>query len=123
MMKRIMSIIICSLLLVTAAQAQEKNKKDTFEVKGNCGMCKARIEKASVQLKGVKYASWNVDSKELSVIYNESKCSISDIKEAISKVGHDTDEFTADNEVYEKLPDCCKYRDPNSIHMDHSMKH
>ncbi|USD24812.1 heavy-metal-associated domain-containing protein [Flagellimonas marinaquae] len=122
-MKRLLSIFVFLLISAGALHAQDKNKKDNFEVKGNCGMCKARIEKASIKLKGVKYASWDVESKELSVIYNEAKCSLSNIKEAISKVGHDTDEFTADDKVYEKLPACCKYRDPNSMLMDHSMKY
>ena len=27
--------------------------------------------------------------------------------------------FQAADSVYEKLPDCCKYRDPASMHMDH----
>ncbi|MBS9462213.1 metal transporter [Flagellimonas sp. 389] len=103
--------------------AQKKNKKVDFEVKGNCGMCKERIEETAIKLKGVKYASWDIPSKKLTLIINENKCTPLDVKRAIANVGHDTDKATAKAEVYDKLPPCCKYRDPNSLLMDHGGKH
>ena len=54
-------IWIASILLVSVQlNAQDKNKKVSFEVKGNCGMCKARIEKAALKVKGVKYVLMHV---------------------------------------------------------------
>ena len=44
-MKKI--ILIFTLVLTTAAFAQNKNAKASIEVDGVCGMCKERIEKAS----------------------------------------------------------------------------
>ncbi|SHJ92694.1 Copper chaperone CopZ [Arenibacter nanhaiticus] len=121
---KIKAIIITLLLLIGVnLNAQDKNKKTNFHVKGNCEMCKSRIEKASLKLKGVKYVSWNIKTKELSLIMDENKCKVLDIKKAISAVGHDTDETEAEVKIYESLPECCKYRDPNSIYMDHGKSH
>ncbi|WP_112379148.1 heavy-metal-associated domain-containing protein [Flagellimonas maritima] len=116
-------MLILFLTISIQISAQQKNKKVTFEVKGNCGMCKERIEETAIKLKGVKYASWDIPTKQLSLIINENKCNPLDIKKAIAEVGHDTDMAEAEAAVYDKLPECCKYRDPNTIHMDHSKKH
>jgi len=84
-------------------------KKASFTVAGNCGMCKKRIEKATSGLEGVVEAAWSAETKKMVVKYNAGKVSVSDIKKKIASVGHDTDEFKASNEVYDKLPGCCLY--------------
>lgn len=111
-----------ALLVMSLGHSQDKNKSVSFEVKGNCGMCKSRIEKAAIKIKGVKYAAWSADTKEFQAIIDERKCEIDDIKKRIAEVGHDSEGFTAPEEVYNELPECCKYRDPNSMHMDHNME-
>ena len=111
-----------ALLVISLGNAQDKNKSVSFEVKGNCGMCKSRIEKAAIKLKGVKYATWSPDTKAFEAIIDERKCSVDVIKKRIAEVGHDSEGFTAPEDVYENLPDCCKYRDPASVHMDHGNK-
>ncbi|MEQ8218005.1 MAG: heavy metal-associated domain-containing protein [Arenibacter sp.] len=117
-------LIICLLLINTSVQgySQDKNKKVSFEVKGNCAMCKARIEKASLKVKGVKYVNWDIASKQLTLILDENKCAPLDVKKAIARVGHDTDSAKADDSTYNDLPPCCKFRDPASIHLDHGTK-
>ena len=101
------------LLFVTlSAQAQDsknKNAKYTIEVNGNCEMCKKRIEKAAFSVKGVKSADWHIDDHMLHLILNEEKASVSDVKKAIAKVGHDADEVKATDEDYSKLHGCCIY--------------
>ena len=72
-------------------------------------MCKKRIEKAAFSVAGVKSAIWDVDSHQLSLILNEEKASLLDVKKAVAKVGHDTDEVKATNEDYDKLHGCCLY--------------
>ena len=117
-MGRLIGVVFLGLLSLSV-QAQDKNKKATFEVKGNCGMCEARIEKAAINVTGVKYAAWDVSEKMLTLILNEKKCSPQQVMQAVALVGHDTDLFKAEDSVYEKLPACCKYRDSESVHMDH----
>ena len=70
--------------------AQNKNAKASFEVDGVCMMCKNRIEKASLQTKGVKSAVWNVESHELRLIFDENKTDLTTIQKNIAAVGHDT---------------------------------
>ena len=75
-------------------------------------MCKDRIQKATLSLKGVKYVSWSPQSKIFSIIYNATKVSIDDVKKTIAKAGHDNGSYIATDEVYNDLHSCCKYRDP-----------
>lgn len=95
-----------------SAQAQDKKNKNlkyTTEVNGNCEQCKKRIEKAAYGVPGIKTASWDVSSHQLTVILNEEKSSTADLNKAIAKAGHDTKEAKATNEAYENLHSCCKY--------------
>ncbi len=112
-MKRliIVLVIIFSCLLSAEAQKTSKTSKVKFEVDGVCVMCKERIEKAVILTKGVKYAVWDVNTKELYCIYNNKKTSTLKIKEALAAVGHDTKEVKATDEVYAQLDTCCLYRD------------
>jgi len=100
--------------------AQEKNKKMTMEVDGKCDMCKMRIEKAALGVKGVKYALWDIPSHQLSLIIDERKTDPMKIKTALVEVGHDTKELKATDEAYASVHPCCKYREDNS---DDSGKH
>ena len=84
-------------------------KKVSFTVAGNCGMCKKRIEKATSGLEGIVEAVWSTETKKMVVKYNANKVSVSDIKKKIAAVGHDTDEFKASKDMYDKLPGCCLY--------------
>ena len=100
------------LLMGFSTQAQEKksrNAKHEITVKGNCDMCKKRIEKAAYSVEGVKSASWQSEDQTLKVILNEQKSSTSDVEKAVAKVGHDTANVKADDKEYEKLHECCSY--------------
>lgn len=86
----------------------------TFGVRGNCGMCKATIEKAATALEGVSKADWSVAKKQIAVTYDASKTNIEAIHQAIAAAGYDTEKATGNLGAYENLPACCKY--------DHSME-
>jgi mercuric ion binding protein len=88
---------------------QNKNAKYVTEVNGNCEQCQKRIQKAAYAVDGVKSAIWNIETHQLSLILNEEKCSVLDVKKAIARVGHDTDAVKSTNEDYEKLHSCCLY--------------
>jgi periplasmic mercuric ion binding protein len=108
------NIILGMMMLFVAfsSQAQvkkNKNAKHNIEVNGNCEMCKKRIEKAAYSVKGVKSAEYHVDDKMLHLIINEEKCSSLDVKKAVAKAGHDTDEVKATDEQYNNLHGCCLY--------------
>ena len=95
-----------------SSQAQEKkskNAKKDIEVKGNCEMCKKRIEKAAFAVPGVKSAEWHQDDQTLHVIVNEEKADALKIQQAVAKAGHDTKDVRATDEDYSKLHTCCSY--------------
>jgi periplasmic mercuric ion binding protein len=107
--------VVTALLMIVfafSAQGQEKknkNAKYTTEVNGNCEQCQKRIQKAAFSVPGVKSASWNIETHQLSVIINEEKCSLMDVKKAIAKIGHDTDSVKSTKEDYDNLHFCCQY--------------
>ncbi len=86
-----------------------QSKTNSFEVKGNCGMCEKRIEKAAESLNGVTEADWDLETKMVEVTYDASIVDLKQIHNAIAKAGHDTRMAKAPDEVYENLPGCCKY--------------
>ncbi|WP_411028864.1 heavy-metal-associated domain-containing protein [Spongiimicrobium sp. 3-5] len=89
----------------SAASLQEKQVR----VAGNCGMCEARITKAAMDVTGVVGATWDKETKLLSVSFDQDKASMSDIEKAIAKVGHDTKNHAAKTDTYGNLPACCHY--------------
>jgi len=101
-------IVIC--LLLPLGLSAQKNKKTNFEVSGNCEMCKKRIEKAALNVKGLKVANWDIPSNILSISYNSEKVNLQEIQTAIAKVGHDTPLRKAPDDTYNELPICCIYK-------------
>jgi copper chaperone CopZ len=105
-------IIFCFITFSMFSYAQDtpsKNEKTNIEVLGNCGMCKARIEKAALTVKGVKYASWDIPSGQLRLVYNGLKTNLDVIEMQIAASGHDTENHETTVETYDQLPACCQY--------------
>ncbi len=103
--------IFLSVFILFAAftvNAQTGLKKDTIKVWGNCGMCKKTIEKAAIT-GGAKTADWNTETKVLTVAYNAKSTNGKKIQQSVAASGYDTQDFTANNEAYDKLHMCCKY--------------
>jgi len=85
-------------------------------VNGACGMCKTRIEKAAMTVRGVESASWDTETRQLSLNIDPEKFKAKKLHYKIASVGHDTEQMLAPDPVYDALPQCCKYRDPNNPH-------
>lgn len=99
-------------------------EKKEFFVKGNCGMCKDRIEKTAKEA-GAKTAVWNAETQKVTLDFDVTKTSAEAILKKIADVGHDNELFKAPNEVYKNLPGCCLYdkttsfEEPNTkVHTD-----
>ncbi len=121
-MKKIVLIVLLIMAGISvSAQKKKKNAKAVIKVDGVCMMCKKRIEKAALSTKGVKYAVWNVNTHDLSLIFDQRKTDLKSIKEVVANVGHDTKEIKATKEVYDNLHPCCKYRD-EEVRDDHKKK-
>jgi hypothetical protein len=46
-----------------------------------------------------------------SATQSRARNKMDDIQKAIAQIGHDTEKFKAPDEVYNKLPECCLYRE------------
>lgn len=109
-MKKILSILTIIAFSTLSVVAQEKEKaKQVIDVKGNCEMCKKRIEKAALDVSGVRSVEWTSDKQAMTVYINPKKTTGLDVQTAVAKAGHDTQDVKATNEAYENLHSCCKY--------------
>jgi len=84
----------------------------SFGVKGNCGMCKKTIETAAKSLDGVINAEWDVNTKQVSLVYDSQIVDLMSIHKVIADSGYGTELVENNTDSYENLPLCCKY-DPN----------
>lgn len=103
MKTRVVSLVVLFVLGTFTVFAAEKTEK--FKVKGNCGMCEKRIEKAAKAVDGVKEADWNKETKMIEVKFDDTKTDLDKIEMAIAKVGHDTPHHKASKDVYDELRD------------------
>ncbi|GAB1431266.1 hypothetical protein MASR2M18_21010 [Ignavibacteria bacterium] len=92
------------------------NITKTMHVSGNCKMCKKNIEKPLKSLDGIETASWDKDTKQLTVTFDPEQITEKKILETVAGAGYDSDSLRASDEVYSKLPKCCKYRDGGHGH-------
>jgi copper chaperone CopZ len=102
----IFSFLLVSIITINALAVGLQTEK--FKVWGNCGMCKKTIEK-SLKIDGVKKASWDVKSKEITVSFDPKKTNLKTIQNAICEAGYDNDGCKGNDAAYSKLHSCCKY--------------
>jgi Cu(I)/Ag(I) efflux system membrane fusion protein len=95
---------------VTLVAPAVKSVHTQFTVKGNCELCKARIEKAAKSVKGVKMAMWEQKTKLLHLQYDPSATTPKTVMQAIAKAGHDAGSIKASTAAYKALPSCCQYK-------------
>ncbi len=71
----------------------QKSKYTTvsFWVGGVCDMCKERIERA-VDVKGVRFAEYDLERHELTITFNPSIITEKRIHELLNENGHDHEE-------------------------------
>ncbi|MDY3338299.1 TonB-dependent receptor [Riemerella anatipestifer] len=102
-------LIVLILVFANHIKAQIQNPKtETAIVLGNCGMCKATIEKAANE-ENIVEAVWDKEKKILTYTYDSKKTSKEKILKKIAEVGYDNELYRADEDTYKKLPQCCLY--------------
>lgn len=90
--------------------ASSKTEHAMIKVQGSCEMCKDRIENTAKGIAGVASANWDMRSKQLHLNIDPSRTNMDAVSKALAGAGHDTDKYRADDETYNTLPACCKYR-------------
>lgn len=103
-----LSLFFLAATFSVNAQNAKGITKDTVKVWGECGMCKKTIEKSALSA-GATTANWNTETKILTLSYSGKKTSSDKIQQAIAAAGYDTKAFTASQDAYDKLHECCKY--------------
>ena len=120
-MERIKIVLFISLFAFMLACNTGENKSEmtmteksngvttsTFKVWGNCDMCKETIEN-SLKVKGIIDADWNVESKMMTVSYDDKLISLDSIQKNISSVGYDNETYKGNDLAYSELHTCCQY--------------
>ena len=107
--KSIACAFLVSLALTACGQTTKNAKTETFQVWGNCGMCKKTIESAANDVKGVGIAVWDVDKKTMSLTYDSTVTNVAVVQKAIAVVGYDTQLEKGDDKAYGNLHECCQY--------------
>jgi copper chaperone CopZ len=116
-MKSLLNILLALAMIALANTSEAQGTvTEKFEVGGVCEMCKERIEK-TLDVKGVRYANYDLDSHQLEVVYKTKHISSEEIHQRLNDVGHDTEKSKASDEAYDKIHGCCKYREHE--HDDH----
>lgn len=111
-MKNLMILLVITFFTfgTQSVMAQKGKKTETIVVKTSteCGMCKARVEKAMAYERGVTKSSLDVEKAEFTITYKPSKTSPEKLREVISKLGYDADDVKADKRAHDNLPGCCQ---------------
>ncbi|TDX84562.1 outer membrane receptor protein involved in Fe transport [Epilithonimonas xixisoli] len=96
------------VLLLTSVFFFAQAVTEQFLVKGNCNMCKARIETTATKA-GAISANWSAENQTLTMVLDESKVTCDTILKQVAEAGHDNEKYKAPDSVYKSLPACCLY--------------
>ena len=107
-MKFLKGLATAVFMFVSMTSSFAQTKTETIKVSGNCGSCEKHIETAAKQA-GASKATWNKDTKLLTVSYDGSKTSNDAIQKKVASVGYDTEKYAGDAKAYKELDECCQY--------------
>ena len=73
-----------------------------------CNECAGTIKKAVSKVNGVNGVKIDIKDKTATIEYISTSVKFSDLEHAIVMAGYDANDKKANEEAFEKLPDCCK---------------
>jgi len=73
-----------------------------------CNECAGTIKKAVTKVNGVNDIKVDLKAKTATIEFVPTAVKFSDLEHAIVMAGYDANDKKANQEAYEKLPDCCK---------------
>lgn len=112
-MKAQLTLIALFMLLSTAwGQKTPKVQTVVIHTSAECSECEQRLENGLNYTKGVMFAEFDLESRNVTVKYNTKKTSPEALRKVINGLGYDADDTKADKTAFEKLPACCK---PNGM--------
>ena len=99
--------LIISMFLIISCNG-ELAKAEINIPTAQCGMCAVTIENALTKVDGIKKIKVHMDVLKVTVRYDAEVVDVISIESAISNVGYQANETSANAEVYKNLPGCCK---------------
>lgn len=102
--------MIALFMMLGAAWGQKAPKTQTIVIhtSAECDECEVRLEEGLNFAKGVVFAEFDLESRNVTVKYSTKKTSPEELRKIINSLGYDADDTKADPVAYEKLPSCCK---------------
>jgi len=108
-MKRSVQLFLFSVVsILVYACGSGSFKEESFYVRGNCDMCKERIELGVKELKGVQTALYNVEKESINVVYDSTLITRMAIEEKCADLGHSTELVHKNEKHHAELPECCQ---------------
>ena len=108
-MKTLLSLSIVVIVALTLYSCGAGSfKEESFYVRGNCDMCKERIESGVKNISGVAKAKYNVKQEEIIVTYDTTITTRAIIEQQCAQLGHSTKAYPMNEKNHEALPECCK---------------
>jgi copper chaperone CopZ len=110
MMKHSFLLVMLLLLGSLAVTAQYK-KPVIVQIKtpqAQCEECKVMIERFMKYEEGVAKVVVDFKKKITTITFLSDRTNIENLKTAMANLGYDADDITANEEVYKRLPKCCK---------------
>lgn len=108
-MKRLLGLLAFVILFfATVSCGTGAFKDEAFYVRGNCAMCKDRLESGVKTIKGVAQAKYNIKDEVLKVTYDTTITNRKVIEQQCANLGHGTKAYPMNEKNHEALPECCK---------------
>lgn len=105
-LSRLLAVVFSALILYSCGTGSLKD--ESFYVRGNCNMCKDRLESGVKKLEGVTQAKYNVEDEMLKVTYDSIVTTRVIIEKQCAALGHGTKAYPMNEKNHEELPECCK---------------
>jgi periplasmic mercuric ion binding protein len=107
-MKTLKNIMAAGAMFLLVAFTGKEVK--TIEIKTStvCDMCKDRIERELVFESGIKSVKVDLKANTITVKFRTDKTNPETIRKAVANLGYWADEVPANEEAFNKLPECCK---------------
>lgn len=91
MSKQILTFLFIILLITHGCSESDTSKTTQIKVNGHCSMCKKSIEGPLTTERGVLSRNWSVETKILSITYDTTKISLTEIREHITASGYQSE--------------------------------
>ena len=106
-MRNLKSVVLMFALFI-GLSAFAGNEKATIKTSTQCEMCQETLEASIGKMAGVNKVMVNIESKEITVKFDNSIITLEEIKTEVTNTGYWADEMMPNKDAYAALPTCCK---------------